>query len=78
MPHLATCIFLFFYNEPELGVGINPGFALTPPPSSIGWGSNPPPSEHELSALPLEHSACLQLILLITIQILEGHSEHTI
>ncbi len=22
MPHLATCIFLFFYNEPELGVGI--------------------------------------------------------
>ncbi len=22
VPHLATCIFLFFYNEPELGVGI--------------------------------------------------------
>jgi hypothetical protein len=33
---LATCIFLFFYNEPELGVGINTGMALTPLPSSIG------------------------------------------
>jgi len=30
VPHLATCIFLFFYNEPELGVGIDPGMALTP------------------------------------------------
>jgi hypothetical protein len=36
VPHLATCIFLFFYIEPELGVGINPGMALTPLPSSIG------------------------------------------
>jgi len=27
---------LFFYNEPELGVGIDPGMALTPLPSSIG------------------------------------------
>jgi len=36
VPHLATCIFLFFYNEPELGVGIDPGMALTPFPSSIG------------------------------------------
>jgi len=34
--HLATCI--FFYIEPEFGVGINPGMALTPPPSSIGLG----------------------------------------
>jgi len=25
MPHLATCIFLFVYNETELGVEINPG-----------------------------------------------------
>ena len=25
-----------FYNEPELGVGIDPGMALTPLPSSIG------------------------------------------
>jgi len=32
---LFTCIFLFFYNEPELGVGIDPGMALTPLPSSI-------------------------------------------
>ena len=36
VPHLATCIFLFFYNEPELGVGIDPGMALTPLPSCIG------------------------------------------
>jgi len=28
VPHLATCIFLFFYNEPELGVEIDPGMAL--------------------------------------------------
>jgi len=36
VPHLATCIFLVFYNEPKLGVGIDPGMALTPLPSSIG------------------------------------------
>jgi len=36
VPHLATCIFLVFYNEPELGVGIDPGMALTPFASSIG------------------------------------------
>jgi len=53
---LATCIFLFFYNEPELGVGINPCMALTPLPSSIGRGSNPRPSDCEPSALPLDHS----------------------
>jgi hypothetical protein len=29
VPHSATCIFLFFYNEPELGAGIDPGMALT-------------------------------------------------
>jgi len=52
--HLATCVFLFFYNEPELGVGINPGMALTPLPSSIGQGLNPQPSDCELSALPLD------------------------
>jgi len=33
---MTTCIFLFFYNEPELGVGIDPGMTLTPLPSSIG------------------------------------------
>ncbi len=50
MPH-----FLFFYNEPaaELGVGIDPGMALTPVPFSIGQGSNPRPTDRELSALPL-------------------------
>jgi len=53
---LATCIFLFFYNEPELGVGIDSGVALTPLPSSIGRGSNPQPSDCEPSALPLDHS----------------------
>ncbi len=30
------CIFLFFYIEPELGVGIDPGMGLTPFTSSIG------------------------------------------
>jgi len=45
-----------FYNEPELGVGINPGMALTPLPSSIGQGLNPRPSDCEPSALPLDHS----------------------
>jgi hypothetical protein len=59
VPHLATCIFLFFYNEPELGVGIDPGMALTPLTSSIGWGLNPRPSDHEMSAQPLNHSFCI-------------------
>jgi len=59
VPHLATCIFLFFYNKPELGVGIDPGMALTPLPSSIGQGSNPRPSDPEQSALPQDHSFCL-------------------
>jgi hypothetical protein len=35
VPHLGTCIFLFFNNKSELGTGINPGMALTPIPSSI-------------------------------------------
>jgi len=56
VPHLATCIFLFFYNEPELGVEIDPGMALTPLPSSIGQGLNPRPSDREPSALPIDHS----------------------
>ncbi len=30
--------------------------ALTPFPSSIGWGSNPRPSDREPSTLPLDHS----------------------
>jgi len=45
VPHLASCIFLIFYNEPELGAEIDPGMALTPLPSSIGLGSNPQPSD---------------------------------
>jgi len=44
------------YNEPELGVGIDPGMALTPLPSGIGQGSNPRPPDREPSALPLDHS----------------------
>jgi len=46
----------FFYDEPELGVGIDPGMAFTPLPSRIGQGSNPRPSDCEPSALPLDHS----------------------
>jgi len=45
----------FFYNEPELGVGIDHGMALTPLPSSIGEGLNPRPSDREPNALPLDH-----------------------
>jgi len=56
VPHLAICIFLFFYNEPELGVEMDPGMALTPLPSSIEWGLNQRPSDREPSALPLDHS----------------------
>ncbi len=49
--------FIYFQlNEPGLGAGIDPGMAFTPLPSSIGWGSNPQPSDCEPSALPLEHS----------------------
>jgi len=68
VPHLATCIFLFFYNEPELGVEIDPGMALTPLPSSIGWGSDPRPSDREPtqpSALPLDHSFRSKEVLLL-------------
>jgi len=36
VPHLSTCIFLFFYNEPELGVEIHPGMALTLKPCKTG------------------------------------------
>ncbi len=45
-------------NEPGLGAGIDPGMALTPLPSSIGWGSIPQPSNCEPSTLPLalDHS----------------------
>ncbi len=28
VPHLATCIFLFFYNGAELGVEIDPGMSM--------------------------------------------------
>jgi hypothetical protein len=61
VPHLATCIFLIFYNEPELGAEIDPGIVLTPLPSSIGRGSNPQPSDCEPSALPLDHSFCCRM-----------------
>jgi len=39
-----------------MGVGIDPGMALTPLPSSIGQGPNPQPSDREQSALPLDYS----------------------
>jgi len=51
----------FFYNELELGVGIDPGMALTPLPSSIGQGLNPQPSDREPSALLIDHSFQLRL-----------------
>jgi len=35
LKHLTTYIFLFFYNQPDLGAGIDPGMALTLFPSSI-------------------------------------------
>ncbi len=54
-PICLPVFFLFFYNELELGAGINPGMALTPLPSSIRLGLNPRPSDHEPSALPLDH-----------------------
>jgi hypothetical protein len=57
-PIWLPVFFLFFYNEPELGAGIDPGMALTPLPSSIGRGLNPQPYDHEPSALPLDHSFC--------------------
>jgi len=57
-PIWLPVFFLFFYNEPELGVEIDPGMALTPLLSSIGHGSNPQPSGCEPSALPLDHSFC--------------------
>jgi len=56
--HLATCIFLIFYNELELGAETDPGMVLTPLPSSIGLGANPQPTDREPSALLLDHSFC--------------------
>ncbi len=53
--------FLIFYNEPELGVGIDPGMALSPLPSSNGKGLNPRHSDREPSALRLDHSFHLLL-----------------
>jgi len=35
MLHLATCIFSFFYNKPELDARIDPGMTLAPFSSSI-------------------------------------------
>ena len=39
-----------------MGAGIKPSMFLTPLPSSIGWGSNPQPSDCEPSALQVDHS----------------------
>jgi len=64
VPNLFTCIFLIFYNERELGAGIDPGIALTPLPSRIEWGSNPLPSDREPSALPLDQSFCSLVLIL--------------
>jgi len=53
-----------------LGLGIDPGMALTPLPSSFLQGSNPWPSDHEPSSLPLDHSFRF-LIDFVTIQTFE-------
>ncbi len=66
----------FFYNEPELGVGVDPGMALTPLPSSIGRGLNPRPSDHEPSALLLDHGFRLTNIFLIRL-IIRHKREYT-
>ncbi len=58
-PFVYLYFLIFFYNEPVLGVGIDPGMALTPLPSSIGRGLNPRPSDCEPSALLLDHGFCL-------------------
>jgi hypothetical protein len=55
VPHLATCIFLILSNLPEFCAEIDPGMALIPLPSSIGWRSNLQPSNHVPKALPLDH-----------------------
>jgi len=59
----------FFYNEPELGLGVDSGMALTPLPSSIGRGSNPQPSDREPSALPLDHSFCFIIEMYFVFQV---------
>jgi len=74
VPHLATCILLSFYNEPELGAGIDPGMFLTPLPSSIGQASNPRPSDIEPSTLPLDH--IFRFFKIITLKI-EASRENT-
>jgi len=53
-------VFLSFQllNEPGLGVGINPGMALTPLPSGIGWDLNPQPSNSESSLLTTRPDFC--------------------
>jgi len=48
VPRLATCIFLIFYNEPELGSEIDPGMVLTPLSSSIGFDGD---RTHDLPAV---------------------------
>ncbi len=53
LPHLATYIFYFSMNEPELGAGIDPGMAFNQFPSWI-WirrDSNSQPLDRESSSL---------------------------
>jgi len=42
---------IFFYNEPKLGAGIDPGMALTPFPSSILDEIRFKPFDQKLSTL---------------------------
>jgi len=61
VPHLTTCIFLFFYNEQELGVGTDLSMALTPLTSSIGRGSNPQPSDRDVLTHLHKKNLCIEL-----------------
>jgi hypothetical protein len=71
-PIWLPVFFLFFYNEPALGVqvGIDPGMALTPLPSSIGLDGD---RTHDLpivsqvlypytTAFALLNSVCWQIL----------------
>ncbi len=52
------------FNELKLGAGIDPVMALATFPSSIGWDSNPRPSNHELSLLTTRPDFCPIQVLL--------------
>jgi len=68
--HLATYIFFVFQSisEPGLGARIDPGMALRPFPSSIGWYSNPRPSNYESSWLTPRLVFCYTSNMLLSVR----------